>query len=101
SLRYDTCNPLPFKQVTARGAILQAAMIPGLVGGESMRRILAFLTFALVAALPAAGQGIGGVTVNGNEISLSISLPGGLGADLTLGFEEVTGLSLANLGISA
>lgn len=66
-----------------------------------MRRILAFLTLALAAALPAAGQGIVGATINGNEISVSISLPGGLGADLTIGFEEVTGLSLANLGISA
>jgi uncharacterized protein DUF6689/FIMAH domain-containing protein len=66
-----------------------------------MRKILALLTLALAAALPAAGQGIGGVTVDGNEISVTISLPGGLGADLTIGFEEVTGLSLANLGISA
>jgi hypothetical protein len=66
-----------------------------------MRKILAFLTFAILAALPAAGQGIVGSSVNGNEVSLTLSLPGGIGANLTLGFEEVTGLSVENLGISA
>jgi hypothetical protein len=66
-----------------------------------MRRILAFLTFALVAALPAAGQGLVGTTIDGNTVSVTVSLPGGIGADVTLGFEEVTGLSLQNLGLSA
>ncbi len=40
------------------------------------------------------------VSITGTSVSISISLLG-LGADVTLGFEEVTGLSLANLGISA
>ncbi|HEV8580402.1 MAG TPA: DUF6689 family protein [Thermoanaerobaculia bacterium] len=66
-----------------------------------MKRILVLLTLVLAAALPAAGQGIVGATVNGNSVSVTISLPGGLGADVTLGFEEVTNLSLQNLGLSA
>jgi hypothetical protein len=59
-----------------------------------MRKIAAFLALALIAALPAAGQ-------SGNSISVAVSLPGDLGGDLTLSFEEVTGLSLANLDVSA
>jgi Family of unknown function (DUF6689) len=64
-----------------------------------MRRMLALLTFVLAAALPAAGQGI--ATITGNSISITISQPGGLTADLTLSFEDVTGLSLLNIGLSA
>jgi hypothetical protein len=60
---------------------------------------LAFM--AAIAELPAAGQGIANVTVNGSQVSITISLPLGLGADVTLGFENAVGLSLANLGISA
>lgn len=67
-----------------------------------MRRIIpALLVLVLCTALPAAGQGIVNPTISGNSISVTVSLPGGLGADLTLSFEEVTGLSLANLGLSA
>jgi hypothetical protein len=66
-----------------------------------MRRIFVFLVLALLAALPAAGQGIVSTTINGNLVSVTISLPGGIGADVSLGFEDVSGLSLANLGISA
>jgi len=62
-----------------------------------MRRILACLTLVLAAAVPAAGQGI---SLSGNTITITISKPGGLGADLSLTFEDVTGLSLANLGLS-
>jgi hypothetical protein len=64
-----------------------------------MRRILALLTFVLSAALPAAGQVM--PTITGNSITLTISRPGGLSAELSLSFEEVTGLSLANIGLSA
>jgi hypothetical protein len=59
-----------------------------------MRRIPALLIFTLLAALPAAGQGI--ATVNGNSITVTV-VPG---TQLTLSFEEVTGLSLANIGLS-
>jgi len=72
-----------------------------------MRRILAVLSVVLGMALPAAGQGllntqgIAGVTVGGSSVSVTVSLPGGLGADVTLSFEDVSGLSLVNLGASA
>lgn len=65
-----------------------------------MRRIFAFVVLVVFAALPAAGQGVLNANVSGNSISIDISVLG-LGLDLTLGFEEVTGLSLANLGVSA
>ena len=70
-----------------------------------MRRIAAVLAPILVlilcTALPAAGQGIIGTTIDGDSISVTVSLPGGIGADVTLRFEAVSGLSLANLGLSA
>lgn len=66
-----------------------------------MRRIAALLVLVLCTALPAAGQGIINSTINGSSISIEVSLPGGIGADVTLSFEQVTGLSLANLGVSA
>lgn len=76
-----------------------------------MRKTLGFLFLVLWAALPAHGQEIGkgsgeeankaiAVTVSGNSVSIEVSL-GGLGADLAVSFEEVTGLSLASLGVSA
>lgn len=82
-----------------------------------MRKILAGLILFLAASLPAAGQrlvpdpaqslvsiplqGITSWTVDGDSVHLTISLPGGLHADLSLVFEDVVGLNLANLGISA
>ncbi|HYN21014.1 MAG TPA: DUF6689 family protein [Thermoanaerobaculia bacterium] len=65
-----------------------------------MKRILAFLALVAFSALPAAGQGVLSADVDGDSISIRISVLG-LGADLNLAFEEVTGLSLANLGVSA
>jgi hypothetical protein len=44
--------------------------------------------------------GSGPVTVNGNSASVTLAA-GGLSLDLTLTFEQVVGLSAANLGISA
>ncbi len=69
-----------------------------------MRKVLSCLLLLLAAALPAAGQGIPGIaswTVTGDSAQLVVSLPGGLGGDLTLSFEDAVGLNLANLGISA
>ena len=68
-----------------------------------MRRILAVLALGLGAALPAAAlpPGIVSATIDGNSVAVTVALPGGLGADVTLGFESVSGLSLANLGLSA
>src|SRR5215213_1181973 len=67
-----------------------------------MRRILACAALFLMTSLPAAAiQGIASSTVSGSSVSLTVSLPGNLGADVTLSFESVTGLTLANLGVSA
>ena len=49
------------------------------------------------AALPA--QGIAGVIIDGSQVSVTVSLPGGIAADVLLRFEQVVGLSLANLGL--
>jgi hypothetical protein len=65
-----------------------------------MRRIFAYLALVLSVAVPAAGQLIG-ATASGTSISVTVSLPGGIGADVKVGFEEVSGLSLTNLGLSA
>jgi hypothetical protein len=68
-----------------------------------MKRTLAFVVVALslAAAVPARVQALPWVTVTGRSISLSISLPGGIGSDVSLSFEDVTGLNLLNLGLSA
>ena len=69
-----------------------------------MRRMPAVLTpilaLFLCTALPAAGQGIIGTSITANSIEVSVSLPGGIGADVGISFEQVSGLSLANLGLS-
>lgn len=55
----------------------------------------------LLLPLAAAAEGIAGVIVDGNELRAEISLPGGIGADLTLTFEQAVGLSAANVGLDA
>lgn len=50
---------------------------------------------------PVAAEGILGVEVEGNSLKAAIRLPGDVGADLTVSFERVVGLSAANLGLSA
>jgi len=55
----------------------------------------------LLLPLAAAAEGIAGVVVDGNELRAEISLPGGIGADLTLTFEQAVGLSEANVGLDA
>lgn len=66
-----------------------------------MKRFPVLVALVLCTALPAAGQVIIDPTITGSSVSLSISAPLGIGLDVTLGFEEVSGLSLANLGLSA
>lgn len=66
-----------------------------------MRKSFVLATLLLCAALPAYSQGLIGGTVSGNSISITVSLPGGISADLKVKFEEVSGLTLANLGVSA
>lgn len=60
--------------------------------------LLAILPF--VAAVPAAASGIAGVKVEGNVLEAKVRLPGGVGADLTVAFEQVVGLSAESLGLS-
>lgn len=55
---------------------------------------------AFLMALPARA-GIIQTEIDEDEISLEINLVGGIGLDLTLSFEQVVGLSLQNLGLSA
>ena len=55
----------------------------------------------LLLPLPAAAEGIANVVVEGNELRAEISLPGGIGADLTLSFEQAVGLTEENAGLSA
>lgn len=66
-----------------------------------LQRSLSGLAFLLLLPLPAAGQGIVDVVVEGNELRAGISLPGGIGADLTIGFEQVVGLTPESVGLSA
>src|SRR5262249_54859704 len=57
------------------------------------------VSLAVSFGTPAHGQ-ILGATVSGNSLSTSVNLLG-LSAQLTLSFENVTGLSLSSLGLSA
>jgi len=57
---------------------------------------------ALVLGLSApSGAATFPLTISGNEASATIALPGGLGADLTLTFEDVVGLNPSALTVSA
>jgi hypothetical protein len=59
------------------------------------------LLLPLSASAEGLSEGIVGVVVDGNELRAEISLPGGIGADLTLAFEQVVGLTQANVGLNA
>jgi Family of unknown function (DUF6689) len=65
-----------------------------------MKRIVAFAVLAGAFSLPVHGQGITGVTVSGNMLTAHIALPGGLGGDLGLTFEDSSGLSPEAAGLS-
>lgn len=67
-------------------------------------QLLSFLAAAMVlfvVAPPAAADGVVGPKVEGNALEAKIVLPGGVGADLTVAFEQVVGLSADNLGLAA
>ena len=75
-----------------------------------MRKILSCVLLLLATALPAAGQlttilsplnGITNWSVTDDLVTLVVSLPGGLGGDLSLIFEDATNLNPLSLGISA
>jgi hypothetical protein len=58
-----------------------------------------FLAVLLFGSLNASGALID-PTIDGNQISGKIELPGNISAELTVRFEKVVGLSLDNLGLS-
>jgi hypothetical protein len=55
----------------------------------------------LLASSPAQAQGVTGITVSGNEARATVALAGGVGADLTLTFENASGLTAQSVGLSA
>jgi hypothetical protein len=57
--------------------------------------------FVLLGAPFASAQSEIPLTVSGREATGTIALPGGIGADLTITFEEVVGLNPASLAVSA
>ncbi len=67
-----------------------------------MRSLLKSIWPLLVVAVPAGafGQTLP-VTVVGDEARVTIELPGGIGAELTIAFEDVEGLDPTSLDISA
>jgi hypothetical protein len=65
-----------------------------------MNRIFRWCVLFLIAALPAAGQGIAGPSVSGSSVDVPFSLPGGVTGDVTVSFESVTGLTPDSLGVS-
>jgi len=65
-----------------------------------MNRIVASLVLLLAATAPAEVAAAVHLKVNGNSVTGDVSLPGGIEADVTLSFENVVGLNLANLGLS-
>lgn len=65
-----------------------------------LQRCLPASALLLLLLVPAAAQGLIDVVVEGNELRAGLSLPGGIGADLTIGFEQVVGLTPENVGLS-
>jgi hypothetical protein len=54
-----------------------------------------------LTAGPSSAAGVANVQVSGTSASATVSLAGGLEADLTIGFEQALGLSAESLGLSA
>lgn len=63
--------------------------------------LLALLASLVLTAPPAGADGIVSPKVEGNTLEAKVRLAGGLGADLSVTFESVVGLSAPNLGLSA
>ncbi|HWM93779.1 MAG TPA: DUF6689 family protein [Thermoanaerobaculia bacterium] len=59
------------------------------------------LALLLLLPLPSAAEGIADLVVEGNEVRAEISLPGGIGADLTISFEQAAGLTAESVGLDA
>lgn len=65
-----------------------------------MPRVLVGFLSVLVATAAVSAQGIGNLTISGNQVTATVDLPG-ISADLTLTFEQAVGLTASNLGLSA
>ena len=59
------------------------------------------LVAAIVGVAPLAAQGISNLQISGNQVTATVSLAGGISADLELTFEQASGLSASSLGLSA
>lgn len=59
-----------------------------------------FLLLLLPFAAPLSATGLLDVVVQGNELRAGVALPGNIGADFTISFEQVEGLSAESLGLS-
>jgi hypothetical protein len=67
-----------------------------------MRMMTLFVAgLALAGPASASAQVTVPLTISGNEAGASISLPGGIGVDLTVTFEQVVGLNPAALEVTA
>lgn len=65
-------------------------------------KAFACLTLALALGLPAAAQdGIGDISIVGNQLRARLDLSPVIDADLTLTFEDVVGLTERSIGLSA
>jgi Family of unknown function (DUF6689) len=69
--------------------------------GKKALLVLSVLISGLVPAGPARALGTVQATVDGNTVRADVSLPGGVGVEVSLSFEQVVGLSPAALGLSA
>jgi hypothetical protein len=65
-----------------------------------MPKVLVGFLSVLVSAAAVSAQGIGNLTISGNQVTATVDLPG-ISADLALTFEQSVGLTASNLGLSA
>lgn len=65
----------------------------------TIQKLCCLLCLSVVAASPARA-GIDTLTIDGNEASAEITLPGGIAAQLALRFESAVGLGADSLGLS-
>ncbi|MBV8202069.1 MAG: hypothetical protein JOZ15_15725, partial [Acidobacteria bacterium] len=65
-----------------------------------MSKLVAACLCIAVSTAAVAAQGIGNLTISGNQVTATLDLPG-ISADLTLTFEQAVGLTAGNLGLSA
>ena len=66
-----------------------------------MQIVRSLVLLALAFFATAAGAEILDLEIEGSEVRATIELPGGIGADLTIGFDQALGLSAESLGLSA